>query len=524
MNNNNNPAVLKALIAYALCIPLAVAVGWLLASESLVSQPGRVNWAWDVLIVFNTHPFVWGSLVLLLCSPLLLRWHHLLLVGSLNLGMSMFFLPGTPGLWMPVMALSLGISVLYRALNSKAHFISAPQITWPLIFLAAVVLFTAKLRGGIGLHSMGSEEMGGKRYIFILGGILGYFALTAQRIPPERAGLYVLFFFLGGFFSVIGDLANVMPSSLYFIFALFPANGYTLAADARYGGAASMAQFCFWLMLARYGIRGIFLSGKWWRPIVLFLSFAAVFLGGFRSFVVLCVMVFCLQFFLERMHYTKLLPAFVFAGIIIATLCVPFTDKLPYAVQRSLAFLPVHIDPMARQDASASLNWRLEVWQAVLPQVPDYLLLGKGYGISQSDYQDMTTDFNSNVSAEDWGSTIAGDYHNGPLSVILPLGIWGVIGFLWFLIASGRALHNNYRYGDPALRTVNTFLFAFFVVKVVFFFLIFGSLYSDLVIYTGIIGLSISLNGGIRRLAAAPVQPEAETNIPALMRPRFQPF
>jgi hypothetical protein len=408
-------------------------------------------------------------------------------------------------------------------LNKKAHFISAPQITWPLIFMVMVVLFTAKLNGGIGLHSMGSQEMGGKRYIFILVSVLGYFALTAQRIPPEKASLYVLLFFLSGFANVIGDLAGVLPSSFYFIYALFPVTSNVFAEVVRYGGLSNMATYGIWLMLARYGVRGIFLDGKLWRIPVLILFFVLLLPGGFRSAIIHCGLVFAIQFYLERMQRTKLLPAFVFAGVFMAVLCVPFADKLPFTFQRSLAFLPLNISQDAREAAAASTDWRVQMWRSVLPQVPDHLLLGKGYGISQTDYEIMTGGFND-VSAGDWGSTIAGDYHNGPLSVILPFGIWGVIAFIWFLIAAGRALQANFRYGDPALRTVNTFLLAYFLAYVIMFFVIFGSLYSDMGGFVVIIGLSISLNGGIRRASAVPLQKEAETKIPAPMRPRFQPY
>jgi hypothetical protein len=44
---------------------------------------------------------------------------------------------------------------------------------------AAVVLVTAKLTGGIGLHSLGNDTAGGRSYVLLLMGILGYFALTA---------------------------------------------------------------------------------------------------------------------------------------------------------------------------------------------------------------------------------------------------------------------------------------------------------------------------------------------------------
>jgi hypothetical protein len=101
--------------------------------------------------------------------------------------------------------------------------------------------------------------------------------------------------------------------------------------------------------------------------------------------------------------------------------------------------------------------------------------------------------------AENQGLALAGDYHNGPLSVILPFGIWGVITFVWFLFAAIRVLHANYRYGDSSLRMINTFLLAAFVARVIFFFLLVGALNSDMLVFCGLLGLSVSLNGGVCR-------------------------
>ena len=140
------------------------------------------------------------------------------------------------------------------------------------------------------------------------------------------------------------------------------------------------------------------------------------------------------------------------------------------------------------------------------PQVPDHLLLGKGYYVSASDFQNQTTKFGTQADASNWGAAIAGDYHNGPLSVVMFFGIWGVIAVLWFWSASLRALYLNYRHGDPALHTYNTFFLVYFLTKILLFLIIFGSLYSDMFVFTGIIGMSISLNSGIRRLALTPVR------------------
>jgi len=67
--------------------------------------------------------------------------------------------------------------------------------------------------------------------------------------------------------------------------------------------------------------------------------------------------------------------------------------------------------------------------------VPRYLLLGKGYSINPSDLE-MAGAARFAHTAESGGvAIIAGDFHSGPLSLLIPLGIFGAIGFIWFLIA-----------------------------------------------------------------------------------------
>jgi hypothetical protein len=238
----------------------------------------------------------------------------------------------------------------------------------------------------------------------------------------------------------------------------------------------------------------------------------------------LSALTFSILFFLEGLHRTRLLPVLVFAGLLTAVICLPMANRLPYTFQRALSFLPVNIDSGVRMDAEASLDWRIEMWKALLPQVPSHLLLGKGYALTPEDAQFMGGDsaFHS-IDAADQGLAIAGDYHNGPLSVILPFGIWGVIAVLWFLIAGVWALHRNRLYGDPALQTVNTFLYAAFLTKIIGFIVVFGALSNDVQGFGGLLGLSISLNGGICRPARNPALTAAgpASRVPA--RPRLQP-
>jgi O-Antigen ligase len=515
MNNNNTHAIIRTLIIYAVCVPLAVWIGFMLANP------------------FDRSAYSYaGILVLILCTPLLLRWHHFLLVTTWNLGLTIFFLPGSPPIWLLMTVLSLGISVLQRTVNSKAHFLSVPSITWPLVFFLAVVLFTAKMTGGIGLHSLGNDTAGGKSYVLLVMGILGYFALTAQRIPPKRVKLYVSLFFLAGCTTVIGDLAPFIPSSFYFIFQFFPVNGTDLVlmneaaitnGDVRFIGIGWMGEAVFFFMLARYGPRGIFLSGRLWRPLMFVVFTGLSLMGGFRSQMILCGCVFLIQCYLEKLHQSKAFPAFILVVVVAATLIVAFANKLPFSVQRSLAFLPLKLDPVAVQAAESTEEWRLGIWKEALPTVPQYLLLGKGYAISAGDL-DVATSTAFRYASDLESVDIVGNYHSGPLSVVIPFGIWGVIAIFWFWIASLRALYLNYRHGDSGARTVNIFLLAYFIAKVFLFLIIFGGLYGDMYNFTAIIGLSVSINGGIRRAVAVKAPVMAESPARPLVRPRFQPF
>jgi O-Antigen ligase len=513
MNNNNAPALIRAFIIYALCIPLAIWIGFLLADQ------------------WTRTTFVYGGiLALLFLAPILLRWHHFMLIAGWNFGLTIFFLPGMPPIWLLLTALSFGISVLHRTVNSKAHFLSAPEIARPLLFFLAVVAVTAELTGGIGLHSFGSEVSGGKRYVTLLFGIIGYFAMTAVRIPPKRVGLYVSLFFLGGCSAGIGDLAPYVPSKLYFLFAFFPATGYDMEGKpgminfhARFAGLGLVGMSCFLFMLARYGVRGIFLSGRPWRCIAFGVFFILIFFGGFRSNVILCSFTFAVQFFMEGMHRSQAMPVFVFIGVIGVTLLIPFAHKLPFTFQRSLAFLPLKLDTAPRMDAESSRDWRLEIWRDTYPQVPQYLLLGKGYAISKQELAIASNQSFAYLSTADVVDTV-GNYHSGPLSVLMPFGAWGAIALLWFWFASLRALYAYYRYGDPAFQVINSFLFAYFVIKIFHFLIIFGGLESDLANFAALIGLSVSINGGLRRPAPVPVSVADQTRSSLLARPRFQPF
>ena len=165
---------------------------------------------------------VLGAVLCVLAAPIFLRFHHPLVVFSWNLAVIVFFLPGSPHFWMPMSAISLGISVLSTFLDKQTKLIQVPSVTWSLMFLSVVVLFTAKMNGGMGLRSLGGDLYGGKKYVYILFTTIFYLALSCQRIPLSRAASYSAMFFLTGTSVAISCYLLYFVPELWFLYSFFP--------------------------------------------------------------------------------------------------------------------------------------------------------------------------------------------------------------------------------------------------------------------------------------------------------------
>jgi hypothetical protein len=483
-----NSAFFRSLIIFGVCVVLAIWLGFIVAGPLTYSSLA-----------------VYGLLAFILTFPIFLRWHYPLLLFCWNFTAVAPFVPGRPSMGLTMILLSLGISVLQRAINRESQFIRVPQITVALLLMLAVVVVTAKMTG-FGIRAFGSNIYGGHKYFYLLGGILGYFALSAKRIPPGRRNLYLALFFLGSISAAFGDLVGFLPRSFYVIYWFFqPFNLQELHVSVgeqvtRLNGALIASLGIFSYMLARYGIRGIFFSRKPWRVVILFLAVVYGMLGGYRSLLMIFALLFMIQLFLEGLHRTKLMAIILSGGVIGALALIPLSSHLPVGLQRTLSFLPYKISTEAKLDAQATLDWRLNMWSALLPQIPEYLLLGKGYTINPLDYEFvMGPQASIHSTAQNDPLALANDFHNGPISVLIPFGIWGAIAFLWFIAVGIWVACRNYRYGDPTLKTINSLLLAAFVTRIIMFFVVGGDLSSDMMTLCGLLGLNVSFNGGVAR-------------------------
>jgi len=479
-------------LALFVCLPIAILVGYLLADPLQLASISII-----------------AILIGLLAIPMVIKWHQVLLIFSCNAIFQFSFLPGTPPLWLLATVLAFGIAVLNRCIDPARPLYLGGSIAHSLLAIGVVVIVTGYLRGGAGLAAFGGSSFGGKRYIYVMAAIAAYFALASQRVPENRRLFYATLFFAAGATNVLSFFLDYGGSKFAFLDKVVPPDFNTDEVEMSGHRLFFLSGICsagFFVMTIRYGIRGTF--ERYWRLGLMVLFLVGAMLTGFRSAFGLLALFYVCALFLEGLHRTRYFFIIIGCGLIFYLFLALFAQQLPWQIQRSISFLPIRVDPLIKLDAKGSVDWRVDMWKVVLPEVPQYFWEGKGYAIDPGGmFMSQVNSFTQlGTDSSDWAA-FAGDYHNGPLSLIIPFGIWGFSAFVWFIGAAGRFLYKNYKYGDPALQKANCVLFAYFIAKTISFFFLVGGFYGDLVAFTAVVGLAVSLNEDYARAPLREVSP-----------------
>lgn len=483
----------RGLLIFALCLPLAILMGFMLADPMVESN----RWVIGAAL---------GSLLI----PIILAIHQRALIWLTGAFVNAFFLKGQPQMWMVVAFLSFTIIVLSRPLRKvkMKPVWDKPTLFFLTLFMAAV-LFSAMRTGGIGLRVLGSSVYGGRKYVALIASFVGFLALTFQALPRKHAQKDLTIWALGPATSAISSVAYWLGPNFYFLFLLFPvelAMNQALADFSpvvgmikRYTGFSSACTAICMFSLLRWGIKGMLQPSKPWRLGLLLFGFGLGMLSGFRSAILLPIVTLFVQFFAENLHKTRYVVGLAGFFGACAIFLAAFSESLPLAAQRAISFLPVRVDPIAAMDAKNSLAWRFDMWKVVVSDVlPNHFWFGKGYSIDPTDIYLAEESVKRGFQNDFEMSVRTGDYHSGPLSVIAPFGIFGTVPFALFLIAALRAMYRNYRQSDADTKNINTVLFSYFVAQLIYFVLFFGGVETDMWIFASTVGISLTVNGGVK--------------------------
>src|SRR5690349_15556863 len=117
----NSAIIPRKLLILAVLLPLAAVVGYKLATPDSFTTIGLM-----------------GLLLFTLCIPLLIKWHHPMLIFAWNAGINLTFLPGSPQIWIVFSGLSFFFAILDRLLTKQPTFQRVPSLVWPLCCLMLV--------------------------------------------------------------------------------------------------------------------------------------------------------------------------------------------------------------------------------------------------------------------------------------------------------------------------------------------------------------------------------------------------
>jgi O-antigen ligase len=472
---------LQYFIALALIVPVALLLGALLADPTSPQS---------IMVV--------GAVVLTISAPLVLRWHHPLTILLVNAPLNAFFLPGQPDLWIVLGGASLGISIVARGLGDQTPRCWTTSTAMPLLALAAVIILTAALTGGVSGRSLGAEGWGGKRYLRVLGAILVFFAIAARPVNLSQVTQIASGYFLSGVVAVVSNLVYLAGPSFFFLYTVFSVDLAIFQLKGseiqRYTGLTWATLAGIYFMLARFGIRGV---ASHPGRLAIFLALIGLGLfGGFRSTLIMVVMVLAFQFFFERLYRGRYILLLVGALTIAMVTLVAVGDRLPLSFQRSISFLPVELDPVAKRDAASTLEWRVEMWKVVVKEIPQYFWLGKGFTFSGTDFYltRLAVQQGRYTAYED--TLVSGNYHQGLLTIIIPFGIFGLVAFFWFVGAGWWILFQNARRSRPQLQSINTFILSYYSARLVFYIFLYGQFDTEFVVFTSCVALSLAINRG----------------------------
>jgi hypothetical protein len=377
--------------------------------------------------------FLLFSLVAMPLAVLLvqrLRWWMVLSIGLFN---SWLYLPGFPN---SIDLYHVSVAAMLPVLFA-AGCIKSPASRNSLLLKALAVMLLCTVAAtiyvrGLGFAFTGGEISGGAPYVQIALALFLFLFSDSINFEQRHWKWMVILFYALGFLPALADIAFLASGgqlSLQYMFVRSDAaslTGNLAQILGRTGGvfrlhASKNLAYVLVLALAllpyrRKGKIGIWISGG--------LALLFVGLSGQRQPVLFfLVMIPLLMFFSTGRVPLRLLMCYLAGLILLCLFMANWGSVMPLAIQRALSWLPfADISYVAERSAQGTIQWRFEVWHRLVSDyLPEYWLIGRGFGFAT---QEMLS-FRPLESVE-W-AILTHNYHSGPLTLLVDLGIFGLV-------------------------------------------------------------------------------------------------
>jgi hypothetical protein len=316
-----------------------------------------------------------------------------------------------------------------------------------LIYINLAYLAIVFARNPVGFWAMQSSMVGGRPYFEIALAFGAFIILSRVQISDFIARIFPLFFVIPAWsVAVLDVIGRLIPQAAYplaMIYSGVGSRGVTSAfqEEAQLGetrmvgmqnaGVSSVLALC-----AKYNPITMMSPFYPLRVVLLATAFGAIFLSGFRSTLLFAMVAFVLSVLLRgRVKDLWVAGAVMLLGVMALISLQGTVLQLPRTMQRALSWLPGDWDQAATADAEGSSQWRFEMWAWAWndDRILRNRIWGQGFGLS---IDDMNLIASSLVAGEGGGSRlggsdrenfmITGSFHNGPLSTIKYVGVFGL--------------------------------------------------------------------------------------------------
>ena len=461
MNNLAGPRMMVAIVSI-LSVPLAFMLGNSVASGS--TKP----------VVLLGGIIVLG--VLLLGIP---QWLWIFAVGSI-------FVPGQltslPLPFKPMELILMLVMARYVVddviLKKRGLSLGPSPDKFFVVGLFLVILYHG-FQDRFAMRILGSDTWGGRAYVSLIIAFLAYFVVQSTALNPKifrhLPTIVVLFGAIDFSFNLI---STAFPQTSLILWKIYSNVGFesTAVFSQRWGFAGNFGFLLLFWSLADCRIQDFFLKGRFFKAAVFALGIVLCLASGYRSTVAVGALIVGAAAFRDFGFggILGILPIILLFGSLVFLNSMGM--QLPQRIQRGLTWLPGTWDQAASADATGSLDFRSEVWQAWREnEFPKQPLLGRGLGLKVEDML-ATLPFTSE-SGDPFAATISkytrndafvisGNIHHGFYSVVDRFGLVGAVCFVgWTFYALRRIflylLSARKEKMDPALQWLGLYIFAF---------------------------------------------------------------
>ena len=299
---------------------------------------------------------------------------------------------------------------------------------------------------GFGLMRLGDSAAGGGVYIQWMILLVAFLLMTRISLSERETKVLIVGWVLLPMLNPLMEWITIKTGgSAYFITKYFKLNVGQLVNQIS-GGEEGVRVLSspIALFLKFFALYLLAIKRNYFMYIVCFsLGAIAVMQSGFRSFLLAYVVTSVLSSYLLIRQKVTLSIIYASLGFLFLLLAVAFIDVMPFAIQRSLSFIPGLVpEGEATINANATIDWRIEIWRIAWSQIWDYALVGRG----------LTWEIGSwSWLSASWYQTPAfyfanHNYHSGPITALIDYGFIGTLLWIIFQLSTAKHLYGMLKY------------------------------------------------------------------------------